>query len=225
MAIRWSVLSCRSMLFALGKGLLFGMVMSMMLGTVFFALIQNSIQNGWNKGVMIAAGVVFSDMIFISLAIFGVSFITPDEHNMWIEVAAVVLLLFLGVNSIMNRTPKIVYPDTKFGKALYYFGNGFLLNGLNPVNFLFWAGLAVTARTEWQYDTPTLMVFFAGCLCSIFLSEVGISFGAHKIKRFLNENILIWINRITGSVFILAALYLIGQWIGWSQQLLELFSA
>lgn len=213
------------MLYALGKGILAGMAMSMMLGTVFFALIQNSIQGGWKKGALIALGVVLSDMIFISLAIFGVSFISLDESNIWIEAAAVLLLLVLGVNSLMNRNPQIIYPETRFGKALYFVSSGFLLNGLNPVNFLFWAGWATLGRSEWGYDTTHLIYFFSGCLFSIFFSEVLISFGAHKIKRFLNENFLLWINRITGSVFILAALYLIGQWFGWSQQLLEYFKA
>ncbi len=197
------------MITALLKGLLFGMGMSMMLGTVFFSLVQNSIQNGWNKGVMIAAGVVLSDLIFITLAILGMQVLEPGTGSIWIHVGAIVLLGVLGSNLLMNRKPVIAYPDSRFGKALYFFSNGFLLNFLNPVNFLFWAGLATLARTEWEYDNARLLWFFAGCLCSIFFSEVLISILAHRIKRFLNEKILVWINRITGLVFIGIALYLI----------------
>lgn len=197
------------MLLALGKGLIFGMGMSLMLGTVFFSLIQNSIQNGWNKGVLIATGVVVSDILFISLAILGVSLIEADSNNVWIQGAAIIVLLFLGINLIMNRHPKIVYPETRLGKALYYFSNGFLLNALNPVNFLFWAGLATVARTDWGYSTGTLMWFFTGCLFSVFFMEVLISIGAHRIKPYLNEKILMWINRVTGIVFVGAAVYLL----------------
>ncbi len=197
----------------LGKGLLAGIAMSFMLGTVFFSLIQTSIQNGWKKGALIAAGVVFSDMLFITLAILGASLISPDENNYWIQSGAIVVLLFLGINLLRNKNPQIVYPQSRFGKAVVFFTNGFLLNVLNPVNFLFWAGLATVARGEWGYSTHQLIVFFTGCLFSIFFSEVGISYAAHRIKAYLNEKILVWVNRVTGAVFIGFALFILGKMI------------
>jgi threonine/homoserine/homoserine lactone efflux protein len=197
------------MLYVLGKGLLFGMGMSLMLGTVFFSLIQNSIQNGWRKGALIAVGVVVSDFIFISLALFGVNWIEPGQNNMWIQGAAVVLLLGLGLSMFREKQPKVVSPQTRLGKALYYTLNGFLLNILNPVNFVFWAGLATVARTTWGYDTDRLMVFFSGCLIAIFGTEVLISFLAHRIKNFLNASMLKWINWITGMAFIGIAIYMV----------------
>lgn len=189
--------------------MVFGMGMSLMLGTVFFSLVQNSIQSGWRKGAMIAFGVIVSDTFFISLALLGVNWLEPGNNNYWIQGAAVVLLLVLGISMFRTRQPKVVYPETRFGKVLYYFLNGFLLNVLNPVNFLFWAGLATFARTKWGYTTEMLLVFFAGCLTAIFGMEVLISFLAHRIKGFLNVAILKWINWVTGVVFIGIALYLL----------------
>ena len=202
------------MIAAYGKGLLMGMGMSLMLGTVFFSLIQTSIQHGWRKGILIALGVVVSDIIFISLAVFGISFISKDSGNIWMEVAALVVLLFLGISLISGKETKIVYPKTRFGKALIYFTNGFLLNGTNPVNFFFWVGLAGMGRTSWGYSTEMLVVFFAGCLSSIFLMELLIAYLADKIKRFLNEKVMLWINRVTGIIFLLAALAILIKWMG-----------
>ena len=187
---------------AYSKGLIFGIGMSLMLGTVFFSLIQNSIMGGWKKGMFIAFGVIFSDIIFISLALLGVSFVQAGEGNKWIELAAGLLLAFLGVNMILNRHGKIMKAGTNIGSFMIFFANGFLLNILNPVNFLFWAGLATVARTNWGYATERLIYFFGGCLTSIFVMEVVISYSAHKIKRFLNHNFLKWINRFTGILFI-----------------------
>lgn len=197
------------MLYEFGRGLLAGMGMSLMLGTVFFSLVQNSIERGWNKGVMIAAGVVISDMIFITLAVLGVQFIDAERGNIWIHSAAIVLLLALGINMLKNKRSQILYPESRLGKALYFFSNGFLLNILNPVNFLFWAGWAAVARTEWAYETPQLINFFSGCLLSIFGMEVLISFTAHRIRPYLKTGVLDWINRITGMLFIGIALYLV----------------
>lgn len=197
------------MLFALGKGLFWGFVMSLMLGTVFFSLIQNSIEYGWKKGMMIAAGVVSSDFIFITLAILGVQFIDNEEPNIWIHGGAVLLLTLMGINMISKKKTSISYPQTRFGKALFFFSNGFLLNVLNPVNFLFWAGWAAVARTEWGYEMPQLIIFFTGCLISIFFTEVLISFSAHRIKPYLSEKLLGWINKGTGLIFIGIAVYLV----------------
>jgi len=197
------------MLFALGKGLLSGIVMSLMLGTVFFSLIQNSIEYGWKKGMIIACGVVTSDFIFISLAIFGVQFVQKGEPNIWIHGGAVVLLTLMGLNMLRSKKTRISYPHTRFGKALFFFSNGFLLNVLNPVNFLFWGGLATVARAEWGYDTPQLISFFAGCLISIFSTEVLISFSAHRIKPYLSEKTLDWINKGTGIIFLGISAYLV----------------
>jgi L-lysine exporter family protein LysE/ArgO len=197
------------MLFVFGKGLLIGIGMSLMLGTVFFSLIQTSILKGWRKGVLIAGGVAISDIIFIVLALLGVQFIETGERNIWIYGGAVLLLTLLGINMLRNRQTAILYPESRIGKALYYMINGFVLNVLNPANFLFWAGLAAVARTEWAYETEHLIYFFSGCLISIFGTEVLISMLAHRIKRYLSVNILLWINRVTAFVFLGVAGYLV----------------
>ena len=48
------------------QGLATGFVLSMMLGTVFFALIRNSISFGYTTGVWIALGVILCDSMLIS---------------------------------------------------------------------------------------------------------------------------------------------------------------
>lgn len=191
------------MIWAFGKGIIMGAGMSLMLGTVFFSLIQNSIQNGWNKGVLIALGVVASDVIFITLAVIGASFMSAEEgESYWVEGAASILLLFLGVSSLLNKNTSFSQPKSNFGKVIYYLSNGFLLNILNPVNFLFWAGLAALARSSWGYSTEKLVVFFAGCIFSIFAMEVLLSYLATRIKPYINDKVLLWINRVTGLIFI-----------------------
>ncbi|MHB1279138.1 MAG: LysE family translocator [Bacteroidia bacterium] len=201
------------MLYVFGKGLLIGVGMSLMLGTVFFSLIQTSIMKGWNKGVLIATGVVFSDLIFISLALLGVQFIETGERNVWIYSAAVILLTVMAINMLRDRKSSVLYPESRIGKALYYISNGFLLNVLNPANFLFWAGLAAFARSDWGYETEHLLYFFAGCLMSIFGTEILISILAHKIKGYLSVKILLWINRVTAIVFLGVAVYLVTDFI------------
>lgn len=192
------------------KGFTTGFVMCWMLGTVFFSLIQNSIQNGYKTGILIASGVVASDIIFITLALFGVSFMPQEgEHSYLIEGLAALILIILGIGLFNSKKKPLYYPETKMGKGIYYFSNGFLLNILNPVNFLAWASLAAFGRSSWNYSTPQLIVFFAAALLAIWLTEVGIAYSAEKIKKFMNDKILSYINIFTGILFIAIALYIV----------------
>ncbi|MEZ4902445.1 MAG: LysE family transporter [Spirosomataceae bacterium] len=66
------------MIFAALYGLFTGILLCLTFGTVFFALIQASIERGPRSGVQIALGVVVSDAFFVFTAIFGTSFL-PNQ--------------------------------------------------------------------------------------------------------------------------------------------------
>ncbi|NBA89212.1 LysE family transporter [Emticicia sp. CRIBPO] len=190
------------MLYSLLYGLATGTVLSLMLGTVFFALIQNSVDNGYKSGLFIASGVVLSDCLFITAAILGTSAL-PDIPRLpfYSSLLGGILLIFLGVISIVQKDPKIVYPKTRLGNITYYFTTGFLLNILNPVNFFFWVAIATQIKSEKMFTFSQQVIFFTGCLAAIFLSEVGISFSAYKLKSWFTPKVLQMINRVTGVIF------------------------
>ena len=56
------------------EGFVTGMALSLMLGTVFFSLLRNSLQYGYKSGFFIASGVILCDVIFISLALLSEGF-------------------------------------------------------------------------------------------------------------------------------------------------------
>jgi len=179
-----------------------GIVLSLMLGTVFFALIQNSVDFGYKSGVLIALGVVFSDVLFISGALLGTSFLpTIPNLSFYTSLVGGGLLIVLGLVSILKKDPKIAYPKTKFGNIVYYFTTGFLLNVLNPVNFFFWVAIA-TKLTGENYTQSQQIVFFIGCLAAIFLTEVAIAFFASKLRNVFTAKVLRGINVVSGVVFV-----------------------
>jgi L-lysine exporter family protein LysE/ArgO len=198
------------MLEAFLYGLTSGIAMCLSLGTVFFALIQNSVDNGYRSGMKIAFGVVVCDLIFIFFALFGTTLLPPVDHfDVYLRLSCAALLLTLGTASLLRGTPKLAYPQTRFGNFLYYFGKGFLLNALNPINFFIWVSVAALIR---RYDGPQTALFFGACLLAIFGTETGISLSAHKLKHYFSPRVLGWVNKASGLVFILVGLNL-----AWSQ--------
>lgn len=189
-----------AVLYGLGTGFVF----SLMLGTVFFALIQNSIDHGYKSGIVIALGVVISDMLFVSAAVFGTSFLPVIPHFAMISsLVGGVLLLSMGLVSILKDKPNLKYPTTKLGNFSYYLVTGFLLNILNPLNFLIWVAVATRIKTEYLFDLNHQIIFFISCLAAIFSTEVGISYTASKLKKLFTVKVLKVINQVTGFIFVI----------------------
>jgi len=194
------------MLEALLYGTLTGIALCLTFGTVFFSLVQNSVDNGYRTGFKIAFGVFVCDIIFVFCAIFGTTFLPNiTGFQKWIAGAGVIFLIVLGLNNFRHGQPKIAYPKTRFGNILYYFTTGFLLNGLNPVNFVTWVTIATYIRTNLHYNLDQVVVFFTASVIAVFIVECVIAVYAHKLKRLFTPKVVNIFNKVTGAVFILIA--------------------
>ncbi len=149
------------MLEALLFGLVTGLLLSCTFGTVFFSLIQSSVDNGYRSGIKIAFGVLICDIVFVFFALFGTAQL-PDIQNFdkWMAGIGVLFLFGIGLANLIRKKPRLVYPKSRLGNFVYYFSTGFLLNGLNPVNFIAWATLATYVTTTLQYEMPERILFF-----------------------------------------------------------------
>ena len=194
------------MLEALFYGLLTGIALCLTFGTVFFSLVQNSVDNGYKTGIIIASGVFVCDLIFVFFAIFGTALL-PDIPNFkdWMAGAGVVFLVILGLTNLIKGQPKIAYPKTSLGNLVYYFTTGFLLNGLNPVNFISWVTIASYIRSNLHYNQNQVLLFFGASVIAVFLVECGIAVFAHRLKRVFTPKVVTIFNKVTGVVFILIA--------------------
>jgi L-lysine exporter family protein LysE/ArgO len=190
-------------------GLLTGMVMSVMLGTVFFALVQNSIDNGFRYGMLISLGVITSDLILISITLFNSNLIPRGgvTENI-VRIFGTAFLLVYGINNL-HKTKKAIYPSTKRGRIFYFFRTGFLLNILNPGNFLGWAVVATNITQVVMYPIRSIITFYIAAIIAIFGTEMLISFGALQLKRIVTDKILIMLDRSIGVLFIGFAFVLI----------------
>jgi L-lysine exporter family protein LysE/ArgO len=194
------------MIAAILYGFLTGVLLCFTFGTVFFSLVQNSVDNGYRSGVKIAFGVLVCDVIFVFFAIFGTTLLPAiDGFEKAMAGVGVLFLLILGVANLFKGQPKIAYPKTRFGNFLYYFTTGFLLNGLNPVNFISWVTIATYLRSNLNYTFHQVLVFFAFSLLAVFLTESLIAVFAHKLKRLFTPRAVTVLNKVTGIVFVLIA--------------------
>lgn len=188
------------------QGLLTGVILSLMLGTVFFSLIKNSLNSGYKTGIYIASGVVLCDIIFIALAILSTEFAKFLKNNQnTISILGGLVLIIMGIIMFIKSKPKP--DDGKIFKstsksALYFIGNGFLLNVVNPVNFFSWLAISSILRVKLNYQINDQIIYFSACLFSIFSVEVAIAYFASLLKKWMTDKIVQRINQISGLVFI-----------------------
>jgi len=190
------------MLEAIALGFFTGVVLSFGFGSVFFALVQNSLDYGYMAGVKISLGVIFGDMIMIVVAYLGTSFLPDIPHfATYSRVFGSLLLVGLGVAQFSNTKPPTQIQDFKLARFFYFFGKGFLLNVINPVNFISWMVVSATLK-GYKYDIYDETAFFTTCVIMIFVMESAFAIFADRIKSRLNNLTIQRIKYFSGMVFI-----------------------
>ncbi len=189
------------------QGILAGASLSLMLGTIFFSLLRNSIQHGYKTGFYIAAGVVGCDVLYVLVSLLSQDLVSLLKvYKMQISIIGGSVLIVSGIIMLIKSKPQVKEGkllETHTKSNLYFFFNGFLLNLLNPINFFSIFGISVILTTEFNYNIKSQIVFFTACLSSVFLVEVLISYTANKIKKWITPLILRRINQVSGIVFII----------------------
>lgn len=196
---------------ALLAGIGTGTVLSLMLGTVFFAIIHYSITLGYQKGLSIAIGVILSDTIFIGICLFGSQYIPfIQKHEQTVKWIGGILVILLGIFQIINRKkPHSVANFSKAGSIAYFIGNGFLLNFLNPVNLVSWFAIYTYLVSVLHYSTGMITWYFSGSLIAIFGMEALLAFFAQRMMKFLPEQRLQQLSLWVGILFIILGIVLI----------------
>lgn len=195
------------MLLAALYGLIAGILLCLTFGTVFFALIQTSIERGYRSGIQIALGVVASDAFFIFTAIFGTAFLPQINHfDKWVGAVGIIFLVILAIGNFLKvptLEPKTHADDRSRRRShLKYFFKGVALNALNPINFMSWAAIATYLRTKGRYDLSEMIMFFGMSLVGVGATESALAVYAHRLRGFLTIKVIRYINIATGLVFL-----------------------
>lgn len=188
---------------AIALGLFSGVILSLGFGSVFFALIQSSIDHGYKAGVKIATGVLLGDFLLIALALVGTSFLPQIPHfDLGARILGSILLMGLGISQFRRSglSDRVVQVGG-MTKHLYFIGKGFILNVINPVNFFSWVLLSASLKT-YRFGRTEEIVCLGICLLTIFVCESGFAISAYQIKKKLSDTTIHRIKQISGVIFL-----------------------
>jgi threonine/homoserine/homoserine lactone efflux protein len=201
------------MLEAIVSGLTLGFVLSLLVGPVFFLLIDTSIKKGFKRGVYLAVGVLLSDMFYIAITYFSSVASGVMQNYQWeIGWAGGILLMVFGMVTILKK-PHIKSTDLDLsdkGSSVWVeVLKGFLMNLLNPFLLIFWLGVSGSVSAGKSFTYRHTVIFFITVLVTVFLTDVIKAWSASKLRTFLKPTLLIWVNRISGTGLLLFGIRMI----------------
>ena len=189
------------------KGIFSGCVLAILVGPVFFTLLQTSIERGFWSGVYVAIGISVSDSLYISLSYLGFSnFFTSPEFQVYLSYIGGFIIfcfgayyLFIKSRRKMNFTAEHVEEKNPF-KLI---AKGFIINGFNPMVLIFWIGTISIATGKLGYTkTPQALTFLFSIVGTVFITDLIKAKLADKLRAVLTPGIIKFMNIVLGAVML-----------------------
>jgi threonine/homoserine/homoserine lactone efflux protein len=198
---------------AILQGIGAGILFSFLTGPVFFSMIKTSIESGFKAGFSLAIGVVFSDIIFISLTIFSSQFVDYNAaYNQYIGIIGGAFLFGIGLYYLINKV-QVNYElaDTIKIRKRGYILKGFLMCLLSPSTLMFWIMVGGIISVQLHYNMSEKIVFFVIAMTTQLAVDCIKTYYAAKLRYRIKEKNIQALNKIAGAVILIFAIRLFVQ--------------
>lgn len=207
------------MLDLLIKGIATGFILSILLGPVFFLLLETSIRKGIRAAIALDIGVFLSDIIYVTFAYFfyhKVSGVINGKHAYLFQIVGGLVFIVFGALNLFKK-PK---HDTKSEQEIINSKSkdyvvlalkGFLLNFANPGVIIYWLGvisLGVKEDGKGAID-DSIIPYLTIILVTFFSMDLLKIAGAKKLRPFITDQRLNGLNKLTGIVIAGSGVYLL----------------
>lgn len=203
------------------KGIVTGFILSIMIGPVFFVLLETSIRRGAKAAIAFDIGVLMNDLVYILIAyIFynQVAELSEGQDNSIVRLIGGGLFLIYGVTNFFKKVPETkiegVFTESTSAKDLILLGiKGFLLNLANPLVVFYWFSVMTLGAEDAAKggSFSSMFMFISSILITFFSLDLLKIFGAKKLRPLVTRKVLIGLNRLIGLIFVTFGIVLVVQ--------------
>lgn len=201
-------------------GIPWGIFLSIMIGPVFFILLETSIIKGFRAALVFDLGVVLGDIVFIGIAYLGsYRLIQSLKDQPALFIFGGVLMVAYGIISFiqLKKEEKINTDiiDREIVKKNYLslFIKGFLLNIINIGVLGFWLAIIISVGPKLEMQTSRMITFFISVVITyLFIDCIKILL-AKQLKTKLTPVNILKIKKGISIVMMVFGMVLITQ--GW----------
>ena len=204
------------------KGIVTGFILSIMIGPVFFVLLETSIRRGIRAALALDLGVLISDAFYILIAyVFyaEVSSLTAGKNQMILKLVGGILFLAYALFTWFKK-PKEMKVD-EVGRAITTAGDyvklalkGFFLNMANPLVIFYWFSvmtLAAKSNVNGDPQHSSVLFLLSVILITFFSIDILKILGAKRLRPLVTDKLLIALNHLIAIVFAIFGVVLIVQ--------------
>ncbi len=201
--------------FVQGVGL--GLLLCVLIGPIFFKILQTSIERGRAAATALAAGQWLGDVMYIGLVCWGAKYIETVMDDESIKqsfmqyvggTGAGLLAIFGLVMLLVKPAPNIQNQQVSKAAYLNLFVQGFVINTINPFPIFFWLSLMAIAIRE-SYDLGNSIGLFLGTMGTVIATDWLKIHLAVKIQTWLKPEYLVYIRRLGGLGLLVFAFILV----------------
>jgi threonine/homoserine/homoserine lactone efflux protein len=196
------------------KGVVSGIVLALLIGPVFFTLLQTSVERGFKSGFWVAVGISGSDALYIVVSYLGLyQFFESATSRLYLSYVGGAILLVFGIYYVFIKSRKLqtYHPEhIKVRSPLRLVAKGFLINGFSPMVLVFWIGTVGLATTEFGYTQYwQAATYFSAIVGTVFVTDLIKAKLADKLRAVLTGKAIRRLNMVLGVVLIVFGLRLI----------------
>jgi threonine/homoserine/homoserine lactone efflux protein len=202
------------------EGVKVGMILALLIGPIFFAIVQAGVEEGFRAGAMVGLGIWVSDFLFITAVYFGLAYISQvvegPNFALYLGIGGSITLTIFGLGALLTAPKATTLPEwsRQTLRTTSYPGlwlKGFLINTLNPFTVFFWIGVASTVVVDGDLQPIEARYFFGGVLGTIIVTDLLKVILSKRIRQWLRPIHLMWLRRISGVALIVFAVVLLGR--------------
>lgn len=196
-----------------------GLILSISVGPIIFAIIRQSVINGHKNGLFFVLGVSLSDVTIVVICnFFSALFESAMAHEKVIGIVGSIFLFAIGIYNLFFKKAmtaqemnKVSNKQTSSALASSFF-SGYFMNILNPGVFIFWFAASATLMTtslSSEHPVRYRLTAFAVCLLFVLAFDILKVFLSGKIRNRLTPHNVHLINRISGLIMVVFAIILV----------------
>ena len=173
-------------------------------------VISNSLRHGLKKSLSTIAGDLSANLIQMTAAAFGLAAVisVSAEFFQIVKWMGVAYLIYIAVGLLTTNEKSIQKESTVNGSFIKLFRQGFFTSSANPFAIAFFAALFPQFIDSTESIIPQLILL--GGTYILIDGIVLVLWGIFAVKAFAKFKSLtsVWLNRISGALMLLAAVYL-----------------
>jgi threonine/homoserine/homoserine lactone efflux protein len=201
-----------------------GFLLSVMVGPVFFVLLETSITKGIRAALALDIGVFISDVLYIMFALSFVDQITSinsGENKLIFGFIGGSIFIIYGTfyffkkSKMVDLTLEAENTSKEVAAApkdyLLLGLKGFILNIANPAVIFYWLSILSLAAQSVPDNTKNpntwILLFLSILLGTYFGFDILKVFAAKRLRTLVNQNLLNALNILIGLIFLLTGIF------------------